>query len=535
MNNQTLVNAFSSAKPAKAIKTFFTDMSLTRKATFNAFAAMLDYGARLIVALIITPLLVAGLGNYFFGTWQILNRLIGYISPTSGRPSQALKWTLAGHQSSVDYEQKRRYVGSSVFAWILFLPVMTVPGAILTWFVPYWVKAPIQYFWHVRIAAGFLVANLIITSLASIPQSVMVGENLGYKRMGLSTGLVLVGGGLTWLALYLNSGISGVAAAAFITTLLTGAFFLQIVRSHVPWFGLIRPSFTEIRQFLSLSVWFLAWNLIMNLMLASDVVVLGFLVSPEIVTTYSLTKYAPETLISVVAMITFAIAPGLGGIIGAQNLEKAARIREELMVLTWLVVTVLGSTTLLWNRSFVGLWVGAEHYCGFAVTLLIVLAVAQFVMIRNDANFIDLTLRLHAKVIIGGISAIVSVGAAAILVSRFKLGIMGLCLGIIAGRSILSFSYPFLVGRHLGIRFYSQLKSVLKPAFLTILLYLLAGNLAGMLSLDRLSGLKAWSSLALSSVLTGGFVFLLSFYLGLSSNQRSSISMRLRAIVAKAK
>lgn len=533
MNNQALANSRRPAKPAKVIKTLFTDKSLTKKATFNAFAALLDYGARLIVVLIITPFLVAGLGSYFFGTWQILNRLIGYISPTSGRPSQALKWTLAGHQSSVDYEQKRRYVSSSVFAWVLFLPVMTVPGAILTWFVPYWLKAQTQHFWHVRIAAGFLVANLVITSLISIPQSVMVGENLGYKRMGLSTGLVLVGGGLTWLALYLNSGIAGVAAAALVTTLLTGAFFLQIVRSYVPWFGLVRPSFTEIRQFLSLSIWFLAWNLIMNLMLASDVVVLGFLVSPEMVTTYSLTKYAPETLISVVAMITFAIAPGLGGIIGSQNLEKAAKIREELMVLTWLVVTVLGSTTLLWNRAFVGLWVGAEHYCGFAVTLLIVLAVTQFVMIRNDANFIDLTLRLRAKVIVGGVSAIVSIGTAVILMSGFNLGIMGLCLGLIAGRSILSVSYPLLVGRHLGIGFCSQLKSVLKPASLTILLYLLAGNLAGIFSFDRLGGLRAWSGLALSSILTGCCIFLLSFYLGLSSNQRSGITMRLRAIVAK--
>jgi len=35
---------------------------------------------------------------------------------------------------------------------------------------------------------------------------VLTGENLGYKRMGLSAILVFVGGGLTWLALYLKRG-----------------------------------------------------------------------------------------------------------------------------------------------------------------------------------------------------------------------------------------------------------------------------------------------------------------------------------------
>ena len=92
MNNQALANSCRPAKPAKVIKTLFTDKSLTKKATFNAFAALLDYGARLIVVLIITPFLVAGLGSYFFGTCN-LNRLIGYISPTSG-PSQALNGLL---------------------------------------------------------------------------------------------------------------------------------------------------------------------------------------------------------------------------------------------------------------------------------------------------------------------------------------------------------------------------------------------------------------------------------------------------------
>jgi O-antigen/teichoic acid export membrane protein len=517
----------------KQIKNLLSDNSLTQKATLNAFAAFLDYGARLIVGFIITPLLVAGLGSYFYGTWQILNRLVGYISPTSGRPSQALKWTLAGHQSSVDYDQKRRYVGSAVAVWVLFLPVMTVLGGMLAWFVPYWAKTQIEYFWHVRIAAGILVANLIMASLATVPQSVMSGENLGYKRMGLSAGLVFVGGGLTWMALYLGAGIVGVAAAAFLTTLLTGAFFLLIMRHYVPWFGLVMPSFGEIRQFLGLSGWFLGWNIIMKLMLASDVVILGFLASPEIVTTYSLTKYVPETLISIVAMITFGIAPGLGGIVGSGNLEKAASIRGELMALTWLIVTALGCTILVWNRTFVELWVGAEHYSGSTNAFLIVLIVTQFVLIRNDANFIDLTLWLRSKVVLGALSAMVSIVGAAVLVGYFRLEIMGLCLGIIAGRCILSAGYPVLVGRHLRIKFSSQLKSVLRPIGLTVLLYMLAYSIDTMVSLEGWHGLMAWIGLALSTIVTSVAILILLFYLGLSGNHRNSILLRLRAIVTK--
>jgi hypothetical protein len=99
---------------------------------------------------------------------------------------------------------------------------------------------------------------------------VLEGENLGYKRMGLSALLVLTGGAFTWLALFLGTGIAGVAVAALATSLMTGLLFLKVTRAYAPWFGVSRPSFEATRHFLSLSGWFLAWNLIMRMMLATS-------------------------------------------------------------------------------------------------------------------------------------------------------------------------------------------------------------------------------------------------------------------------
>lgn len=404
----------------------------------------------------------------------------------------------------------------------------------MAWFVPYWLKMPVEFFWHVRLAAGLLVANLAMTSLVMMPRSVLEGENLGYKRMGLSAILVFLGGGLTWLALYLGTGIVGVAVAALTTTLLTGAVFLLIVRIYAPWFGVARPSFEAARQFLGLSWWFLGWNLVMSLMMASDVVVLGMLASVESVTAYSLTKYAPETLISLVAIMAFGIAPGLGGIIGSGDLEKAASVRGEIMALTWLVVTALGSTILLWNRAFMRLWVGAGHYVGSIPALLIVLVVMQFVLIRNDGNIIDLTLRLRGKVLMGALSVTLSIVAASILVGYFKLGIVGLCLGIMAGRSILNVGYPVLVGRLLGVSLSLQLKSALRPALITILLFSLAFGLDSLAPASIWVGARVWTGFIFSAGATSCVALLLAFYAGLSDGQRKKILQRIRTVIITA-
>ena len=41
----------------------FSDKGLTKKAYLNALTVMLDYAASLIVGFLVTPLMVAGLGN----------------------------------------------------------------------------------------------------------------------------------------------------------------------------------------------------------------------------------------------------------------------------------------------------------------------------------------------------------------------------------------------------------------------------------------------------------------------------------------
>ncbi len=85
-----------------SLSRWLAEEDLTQRASLNALAAGLDYGARLIVGFLVTPLLVAGLGDYLYGAWQVLRRLMGYVSVGSGRNTQSLKWTLAKDQASSD-------------------------------------------------------------------------------------------------------------------------------------------------------------------------------------------------------------------------------------------------------------------------------------------------------------------------------------------------------------------------------------------------------------------------------------------------
>jgi O-antigen/teichoic acid export membrane protein len=375
---------------------------------------------------------------------------------------------------------------------------------------------------------------MAVDTLASIPRTILESQNLGYKRMGLSVGLVMLGGGFTWLAVYLKAGIIGVSLAILSATIVSGLFYLPIARHFAPWFGAAKPLAEDLRQIFGRSWWFLAWNLVTSLLLASDVVVLGLFDSIVSVTNYSLTKYVPEMMITIIANVVFAVMPGLGRIIGSGDLKKAARLRGEIMSLIWLVVTGLGTTILLWNRAFLGLWVNAERYSGSLPNLLIVVGVMQLVFIRSDANIIDLTLRLSHKVLFGLLAVTISIVSASVMVGYFHMGIAGLCLGIIFGRLILTIGYPLLISRYMETSLWRQIQSMIRPMTVTLLLFVCAIGVDQLLATIPWPSAQSWLGFFFSAGLSAILILALAFFAGLTVEQRSNILLRVRMVYSRA-
>ncbi len=211
----------------------------------------------------------------------------------------------------------------------------------------------------------------------------------------------------------------GAAGAQIAFATLMGLCFWWVVRKYVPWFGVARPTRTEIRGLLGLSLWYSAGEAITKLLLASDVIILGMVLSPTAVTTYALTGYAARMAVNIHVLAAGGAIPGIGGVIGLRQYQKAFALRNELLAVTWLFATTIGAAILLWNRSFLTLWVGPGNYAGPWVNLLIVCTMAQTAFVRSDAYVIDATLQPRQRVLVAGIAAALTIGLATLLSIRF--------------------------------------------------------------------------------------------------------------------
>ncbi|HEV8357973.1 MAG TPA: hypothetical protein VGQ17_14570 [Gemmatimonadales bacterium] len=508
------------AVPAKRAGT------LTRRASLNAAASLLDYAAKAGVGLVVTPILVSGLGRALFGIWQMLSQLTGYMSPADGRPSEALRLIIAQRQSSPDDAAKRRSVGAALAVWAIMLPFIVAVGAVISiWVAPAITKASPELRGPVQLTTGLLGVTFLLAGLGDVPESVVTGMNLGYRRMGLQAGLNVLGGGLAVAAIWQGLGLVGLSGAEIIRAVATGVLFWVIARAFVPWFGVARPTWAEVKSLFSMSLWLSVGEIIAKALLASDLLVLGAVVAPAVVTTYVLTAYAARMITGIHLFTARAAMPGIGGLIGQGKAERAAQGRRELQLLTWLFVTVGGATVLLWNQAFLARWVGPAHFAGPWVNLLIVLSTVQTCIIRTDAYVIDAALRPKQRVLVAAAAMITTLVATITLTQRF--GMVGLCVGILLGRSVQSVAYPLLSHAVLGHDGRSRL-----GRFLTLRL---AGVTGGVFAATATLGpglvVSHWPVLLLGVAATVPSLAGLVLFAGLPGGVRRGVVRRIRAIL----
>ena len=505
-------------KPATAYRP-----TLTQKASLTVVAYGLEYGAKIVVGLVVTPILVSRLGQALYGVFEMLGRLTSYVAPVSGRPPEALRLVVASRQAARDTDAQRRAVGGALAVWLLFLPLAAAAGAVVTWLAPTLAGVAPALAGTVRLACAALVGAVLLGGLLAVPESVLFGVNLGYKRMELQAGLSVVGGVLTAAAAYAGLGLAGVGAAQLVVAALTGLCYWGIARSYVAWFGAARPTRADLRALFAMSGWLSLGDVIAKLLLASDLVILGFMLSPSVVTTYVLTSYAARTAVNLHSAAVTAAMPGLGGLIGRGQFAWAALVRREIFSLTWLFVTAAGVTILVWNHSFVTLWIGGGQWAGTVVDLLIVITAVQTAFIRTDSNIIDAALHPWRRVRVGAAAAVVSL-AAMVALTRW-LGLPGLCLGIVTGRAVQTLAYPGLARACLGGATPETNWPAARPLVATALLFAAAAALGSRLVV---SGWLVWIGGVTVSV---ALAVALAFAVGLPSDARRGVIARARAVI----
>ena len=411
----------------------------------NALALHANFFILAAIGLVVNPLMVRSLGAQDFGTWKACLKILDLSSVADGRATQALKWIVAHRSEQADDDRKRRDVGAALAIWLLWMPLLIGALAIVIIALPRLINgisdAELP---TVRLAAGFLGLNLVLTALLGLPDAVLVGTNQGYRTAVVATTFLVLSNLAMLITAYQGAGLVGLGLVALTSSLLTGLTNLTIARRRVPWWGIGRPNWDDVRGMLGFSNWTLGWSLVQTLLLSSEVLLIGYLSGPVDVSRYTFTSYIAQFTISVCLIPGSAVAPRLGALIGAGDTAGAARLYGQAREILLAVVVICGSAIVVSNRLFVELWAGPSFYIGDMTNLAIVVALFQLAVIRFEAQVQDVGLKIGRKVLWGSAGVLTSFVLAAVAY-RLTGNIAAMILGQILGRLPLNFIFPMQV------------------------------------------------------------------------------------------
>lgn len=429
--------------------------NLKRRAVLNSATALIDHFSKIILGFIINPIVISILGTSIYGVWQILNQFTNYTALANIRVSEVLKWSVAKNKNIQTQDELRSSLTSALILVLAIIPVFILLGLILVWYAPIITKVSEEYVDVVRITASLLVLTVISKSVFSIFESVLRGMNLGYKGLGIKSLVIVAAGVAKVITLKAGYGLIGLALVQLTAATLTGLIVYIIVKRNVDWFGFAKTSTEKTKNYLKLSGWYMAWMGVKMLLLGSDKVLMGVLLGPLYVAKYSITQYVAYASQGMVGNILHGVLPGIGSIYGQKQFKRLLKVRDDMMMITGLLLGLIGFIIIAFNISFANLWVGSGNYLGRFDNLLVMIMVTQFVFIQNDSVLINTMLDVKQKTIMGLLSIVITL--IAIYMLSVVYGVSGFISGIITGRLILTISYPQIVLKKLEHK-YSLIK-----------------------------------------------------------------------------
>lgn len=325
----------------------------------------------MVVGLWLTRFLLERLGQAHYGLWLAVVQLLGWLALADLGVVGLLPRDIAADSGASDADARIRTrigVTARVIAWQLPLVLLlaagtalfarhrwpTLAGPLAIAMTGYVLAFPLRLFpavLHGLQDFGFLARNQLLA--LALNTLVVVG-------------LVSAGTGLYALA-------AGWSLAQILPPLACAVRLARIKRASIP--DRLPPiSLGGVRIAVGNSIWVSLSQVSVALSAGSDILVIGFVLSPEAAVPYAVTSKLMMVLSVLTTTVTQQAMPGLSQVRAAESPERIAGITRALVLVVLTVTGATGALVMAVNGGFVTWWLGAEQYAGPTLTALVVMA-----------------------------------------------------------------------------------------------------------------------------------------------------------------
>jgi O-antigen/teichoic acid export membrane protein len=374
--------------------------ALSRRAARNVVFAFAGFAYSAILAVVITPILVHGLGPVYYGIFAISAAALGFVGILDLGMGTALVRFVSSSVGRGEVEEPRKLVqASAAFYAIVGLVGFAIMLVLALAFAPalFHLNArelSVARFALVVSGAAF-VFDTVARAFSSIPLALQRGGISAGSRMVngtigavLTIAIVELGLGLRWL----------VGAYALFDT----AWFVVamiVARRVLPGLSL-RPvwDMPRIRRLMTFSGWVFLANISAFVIFQFDRLMLGALDSVSAVTYYAVPSSMASYLLAATTSVALIVIPATGDLIARGEFVPVERLYRRATRLCALFVASFGIPAMIFAHPLLDVWLG-RHFASRSTATLQVL-VLTFV-------FFSLTVVPYNMLVAGGFPRIV--------------------------------------------------------------------------------------------------------------------------------
>jgi O-antigen/teichoic acid export membrane protein len=347
----------------------------------NSMYAIIEFAWPIALSLVVTPIVVNGLGADAYGVLALVAVTLGLFGLLDLGIGGAAIRAIAQHHENDDLEGAGRVVGTVVTAYLV---IGIVGGAAIVVATPFFVTTflaiprdlqPAAAVVFVLSGIGFPV-SLIVGAFASIPKAVQRFDRSTRVAVVFST----IGPIMTAVFVLAGLGIPAIAAGGLAMNLAALVVYYRVGHGliggvRIP-LGIDRALFRELATF---GGWFLVASVGVTMLYQVDKLLIGALLGVAAVTYYVVPGNLANRIQGFLGAATQVVFPASSALLTSGRHDALARLYRDGTRLTFLLAMTLGVPMAIFARHFLLHWLGPDF--AERSTTVMVLLVGTYVLL----------------------------------------------------------------------------------------------------------------------------------------------------------
>ena len=437
-------------------------MSLVKKSVYTSLTKALNILLSFLVQIILTPIILNGLGQQLFGVYSLINRIQGYLSLADLRPSAILRFKLSKLQDTNinANNEKKSLVGATLLISLISVPVMIFLGYIFSLYFHKIFDVEKQYIEIVQYSIFIFSIFIAMKTFLAIPESIVRGNNLEYKLFWIDPVRVIIYMLLVYYLLQLNYGLLGVIYSIIIAAMVDFLlkFILQLY--YCPGYLPVVPKFEKLKSFFKSSTWYMGSSFNQQIYNSYELILIGYMYGLKQVTIYTLSRAILVRVSESVTTVVSGITASVGKLVGDENFDSLKKIRMLLIKINLLLSLLIFSYFFIFNGAFISLWVGEEIFIGNLINLVFCLTGMTILFTMTNDIFLNSFELYSKKTRVLFISVIIGIMSS--LFFSYYFSLLGVAIGFLCSKIFQMIYYEFTINKFIKLSFKEILKKELR-------------------------------------------------------------------------